>query len=141
MAKRIFAVVIALAVAFGIILGFEQLGGVIFKTPGLDPRNPKTISDMMTNMPIAAFVWLLLGYAVSAFLGGLVATFIAGRNNVQPALIVGTFLTVGGIMNLIMIPYHPVWFMVVSILIYVPFAWLGYMAAKAKTQPATTPKS
>lgn len=139
MAKRILSVIAALAVSFAIIIGFESVSGFLFKTPGLDPRNPQTVSDMMASMPLAAFLWLLLGYAVSAFAGGVVATFLSGRNNVQPALIVGAALTVGGIMNLIAIPYHPLWFMITNVLIYLPFAWVGYLITKKKKVATETP--
>jgi hypothetical protein len=83
-------------------------------------------------MPIAAFIWILLGYAVSAFAGGLIATLISGRRKALPAIIVGAVLMVGGIMNLIMIPYHPVWFMIANLIVYLPFAWLGYFFIRKK---------
>jgi hypothetical protein len=134
MVKRIIAVIAGLAVAIGIIMAFESAGGVLFKTPELDPRNPKTISDMMANMPLAAFIWLLLGHGIGALAGGLIATYIVGRNNVQPALIVGGCITVGGIMNLVAIPYHPLWFMITDTLIFLPLAWVGYLLAKKKNQ-------
>jgi hypothetical protein len=133
MAKRIISVSVALIVAFIIIMGFEMLGGIIFKT-AFDPKDGKSVSDMMVSMPIAAFLWLLLGYGIAAFLGGLVATFIWGRTKAQPALIVGAFLTVGGIMNFISVPGHPVWFIVVNVPEYVPLAWLGYFAVKQKEE-------
>ena len=131
MAKQILAVIIGLVVAFAIIMAFEWADGALFKTPAIDPRNPQTISDMMANMPLGAFIWLLLGYALSAFAGAAVATFISGRTNMQAALTVAGVLTAGAIMNLISIP-HPMWFIVVNVLIYLPFAWLGYWVAKAK---------
>ncbi len=136
MAKRIFSIVVALLVSMAIIMGFEQLGGLLFKTPAIDPKDNKTISDMMQHMPIAAFLWLLLGYAVSSFLGGLIATFISGRKQSQPAMIVGAFLLVGGIMNFIMIPYHPIWVMITAVLLFIPCAWLGYLVAKKKKETA-----
>jgi len=69
MAKRILAVIVALIVAFAVIMGFELLGGVIFKT-AFDPKNGNSVTDMMTSMPVAAFLWLLLGYAIASFLAG-----------------------------------------------------------------------
>ena len=132
MTKRIISVVIGLAVAMGLVFAFEMVSGVLFKTPAFDPRDPKTISDMMAAMPLAAFLWLLLGHGLAAFAGGLVATFVSGRKTVQAALIVGGCLTVGGIMNLISIPYHPLWFMIADTLIYIPAAWAGFLIAKQK---------
>jgi hypothetical protein len=124
--------VVALVVALGLVMAFEYVGGFIFQHPALDMKDPKTVSNMMASMPIAAFLWILLGHIVSSYIGGLVATFISGRNSMNPALIVGSALLVGGIMNLIMIPYHPLWFMIADVLVYLPFAWLGYIMAKKK---------
>ena len=132
MFKRVLSVVGALAVAFAIIIAFEAASGALFKTPAIDPRNPKTVSDMMASMPLAAFLWLLLGYAVSAFAGSIVATLISGRTSMQAALITGAVLTAGSIMNLISIPGHPVWFMITNVLIFIPFAWIGYLVVKKK---------
>ena len=130
MAKRIISVIVALIVAFAVIMGFEHLSGIIFKTP--DGGVGKSIAEIMANMPMAAFLWLLLGYGVASFLGGLIATFISGRTAVQSALIVGGVLTAGGISNLIMLPYHPLWFMIVNVLEYVPLAWIGFLVARKK---------
>ena len=92
----------------------------------------------MANMPVAAFLWLLLGYAMASLLGGIVASFISGRNNYIPALMIGVFLTVGSIMNFIMIP-HPTWFMVVNVLLCVYLlAMIGYAVVKKKKGKPTS---
>ena len=132
MGKRILAVVVAILAAMAVIMGFETLSGVLFKTP----NEPKSIAEMMANMPAAAYLWLLLGYVVSSFIGGLVATYISGRNQAQPSIIVGAVLLVGGIMNFIKIPYHPVWVMITGVLLFIPCAWLGYLLAKQKKEKA-----
>ena len=136
MLKRILSVVIAVAISMTFVMGFEYIGGHIFQRPQGDMKDPKAISDMMASMPITAFLWILLGYAISSFVGGLIATLISGRYKATPALIVGAVLMGGGIMNIIMIPYHPFWFMICDILVFLPFAWLGYflVRAKGKTQ-------
>ena len=132
MGRRILSVAVALIAALGIIMGFEYIGGLIFQHPAVDMKDPKTISNMMASMPIAAFVWILLGYAVSSFVGGIIATLISGRQKAQSAIIVGAILMVGGIMNLIAIPYHPLWFMIANLIVYLPFAWLGYLLGRNK---------
>ena len=139
MAKRILSVVLALIVAFGLITGFEYLGGFLFQHPAIDIKNPTTISDMMASMPIAAFLWILLGYAVSSFVGGIIASFISGRTKVHPSLIVGAVLMAGGFMTIITIPYHPLWFIIASIFAYVPFSALGYLLVRQKEKPKEDP--
>lgn len=137
MARRVLSVVVALIIALGLVMGFEYLGGFLFQHPDVDMKNPTTISDMMAGMPIAAFLWILLGYAVSSFVGGLIASLISGRTKVQPALIVGAILMVGGIMNLIMIPYHPLWFIIANVFVCVPFAWFGHLLVRQREKEKT----
>ena len=139
MARRILSVVLALIVAFGLITGFEYLGGFLFQHPAIDIKNPTTISDMMASMPIAAFLWILLGYVVSSFVGGMTASLISGRTKVQPSLIVGAVLMAGGFMTIIKIPYHPLWFIIASIFVYVPFAALGHLLVRPKEKPREEP--
>jgi hypothetical protein len=135
MFRRILAVVIALIVALGLVMGFEYLGGFLFQHPDVNVKTPTPISDMMANMPVAAFLWILLGYAVSSFVAGLIASLISGRTNVKPALIAGAILMVGGVMNLIIIPYHPLWFIIAHVFAYLPFAAFGYLLVRQKEKP------
>jgi hypothetical protein len=135
MAKRIIAVIVALIVAMALIMGFEVMGGSIFKHPNIDPKDVKAISDLVASMTPAAFLWILLGYAVSSFVGGIIATLISGRLNIYPAIIVGCFLMVGGIMNIIMMPPQPMLFIIANAFVYIPFAWLGYVTIKKKPEP------
>ena len=135
MVRRIFSVVFALIVAFGLIMGFEYLGGFLFQHPAIDIKNPTTISDMMASMPLAAFLWILLGYIVSSLVGGIIASLISGRTKVQPSLIVGAVLMAGGFMTIITIPYHPLWFIIANVFAYVPFAALGHLLVRQKEKP------
>ncbi len=54
------------------------------------------------------------------------AARIAGRP--FPALLVGGVMMLAGISNLAVIP-HPLWFMVLSVLVFVPSAWLASRVA------------
>jgi MFS family permease len=122
---RIIAVVCGLVSAMIVIMAFEWTGRFIYTAPtGIDFRNIQTAEDMMSIMPLRAFIWLLTGYAAGSLIGGMVATFLSGRHSTKPALIIGGVLTVFGVINLASIP-HPLWFSVLSTLTYIPFAQLG----------------
>jgi hypothetical protein len=133
MFKLILSVVLALVVSVALILGIEMLGGILFKLPMVDPKNQNTIYDMMKNAPLAFFIWLMVGYSLGSLVGGALATYISGRVSMQSAIIVGCFLLVSGLRNMLAIP-HPMWFMITSTIMYIPFAWLGYMIAKKKAE-------
>lgn len=119
----------SLAVVAGIIGGsaviwlLEMLGHVIFPTPeGLDLTNPEAIRQHMYSIPLGSFIVVLIAYAAGSFTGGWIAVAIGEK--VRDAVIVGIVLLTFGIINLVMIP-HPTWFMVVDVLLYVPFAYVG----------------
>jgi hypothetical protein len=43
-----------------------------------------------------------------------------------------TLLTLGQIANTLQMPGQPIWMTVVSFLIYIPFAYLGYLTVRVK---------
>lgn len=130
--KRILSVILGFIVASIVIFAFEWIGTYLHPSlQHIDPKDPKAIADMMNQMPFTAFLWLLFGYVVGSFVGGLTATMISGRQNFIPSIIVGIILTAGGIINVVTIP-HPFWFVVISNLAYLPFAWFGYLAVRHK---------
>ena len=124
--KRIGAVLGGFMAAMVVVMLFEWLGAYVNPMPkDIDYHDPKALADMMNHMPMTAYLWLLLGYVVASIVGGAVATLLSGRSKSMPALIVGAVLTLGGIINFIMLP-HALWFMIVSTLMYIPMALLGY---------------
>lgn len=86
------------------------------------------ISEMYLEklMPGHILYGLLAGYAIACFAGGAVATRVVGGQAMRPALIVGVVVMIGGIMNLTEI-HHPLWFVIISQFMYVPFAYMGYL--------------
>ncbi|MBA3829170.1 MAG: hypothetical protein H0X33_09560 [Taibaiella sp.] len=101
--------------ASGIIYSSQKIVGSVYPMP--DGMTPAT--------PMPAFLLILLSYAIAAFFGGLVATFFSGRYRVFPAIVTGAILTIGGIYDAVSI-YQPLVFTCLSLVIYIPFAYLGY---------------
>lgn len=123
--RRILAVVIALIAGNLTFLALESASQQLYPPPkGLDLADPKAVDAFVRSLPTGAFLLILATYACGSFVSGAVAAAIANRSSVMPALIVGGMLTVGGALNLVSI-HHPLWFAVVSTLVYVPFAWMG----------------
>jgi MFS family permease len=129
-AKRILSVVAGAAAAMIIITAFETGSAYIQPMPAhINPADKEAIAQLMNQMPLTYFLWLLLGYVVAAFAGGLVAALVSGRHEPRASMIVGIILTIGGVWNLMEIP-HPIWFMIASTLCYIPLAWLGFRAVR-----------
>ena len=99
--------------------------------PGTDKYDVDSLAKGMKAMPDKAFILLLVNYIVCSFLAGLIATLVAKRITGRPAFVVGIVLTLAGIYNTLYLP-HPAWFSVVNLMVYLPFAYLGYLLTRRK---------
>jgi hypothetical protein len=131
--KRILAVIAGVAIGLVFVMIGDGCSMSLGHVPqNIDPSDKKAIAEIAAHMPLSAFLIMLVAYAVGAFLGGLVATLITGRQMSRPAIMVGTILTIGSILNQMEIP-HPIWFLVASTLIFIPSAWAGWKVLSPKT--------
>jgi hypothetical protein len=85
---------------------------------------------------------LAVGYALGSFVGGFVASKISGGSaaGFLPAMVIGVLLTVMGIINFfVTMPGSPVWAIVLCMLTFIPFAFIGNKVAggpRVEGQPA-----
>jgi hypothetical protein len=133
--RGLLAVLAGLGLALGITFAVEALNShLLFPLPpGTDPHDAESMQAAMAQLPRAALLVVLLGWALSAVAGGWVAARVGGRLR-QPARLVGAILLGVGIFNLSSFP-HPTWFRVVGILLFLPAAELGARLAGAQAQP------
>lgn len=131
---RMIAAVITGLITGGIVIALvEGASSMLYPIPeSLNVNDRDALGDYTMNMPIGAYIFVLAAWLLGAFGGGVIAVIIGKQHSV--AIIVGTILTLGGIANMFMIP-HPIWFMIVGILIYIPSAMAGGMLAMKKIQP------
>ncbi len=124
MVRIIIGVIAGLVIGVLVIYAIESLGHRLYPLPpGVDLEHPEAMGEWIETLPAGAFAIILAAFVGGSFAGGLVSTLIA-RDRPVPALLVGGLLTVAGIANVMMIP-HPLWFTIVSVLVYLPAAWLG----------------
>jgi hypothetical protein len=99
---------------------------------GTDKYDVDSLAKAMKTMPDKAFVLLLVNYMICSFGAGAIATLVAKRVLMRPAIVVGIVLTLAGLYNVINLP-HPAWFTAVNLIVYLPFAYLGYLVTRKKT--------
>lgn len=104
--------------------------------PGLDFRDKVAIASYMAQVPASAMMLQLLNYLVCSLIAGAVATLISGRVISRPALAVGIVITLASIANVFMLPGQPVWFVVISLLMHIPAALVGYALARSRSLTA-----
>ncbi|MFP4469186.1 MAG: hypothetical protein ACLFPE_00800 [Bacteroidales bacterium] len=129
--RHILAVIAGLVTGSIIIYLIQIIGHQIFPPPaGVDPTDPESLHMYSESISAGALWMVILAYAAGAFTGGFVAALIAPKTARIVALVTGGIFTVFGIINLMLIP-HPVWFIFVSLSVYLPFAFLGYLTASS----------
>lgn len=115
MIKKIAAAVIGIVVAGGIVFAVESLGHTVYPLPAdLDMNDPVEFGNYVESLPIGAFIFVAGAWVLGTLGGGLLACFIAGDKPRVYSSIVGGFILVATIANLIMIP-HPLWFSISSL--------------------------
>ena len=71
------------------------------------------------------FIIPFIAHALHAFIGSIIACKIATNNKMRLAMVVGLFVFLGGLMNVISLP-SPMWFNVLDLVVaYFPMAYLG----------------
>ncbi len=133
MGRKILAVVVALIVSTAIMIIVEMLNSLQLKPPGNDVLNdPAKLREYMANGPAMAYVVVLIGYVLASFAGGFIVTKMSRQvsSGTTLPLVVGGILTVAGILNYVMLPGQPVWFLVLSLLTFIPLTLIGHRFAR-----------
>jgi hypothetical protein len=132
--RSIVAVLVGAAAAIAVVSASDALVGALWPlAPGTDLHDPAQLQRAMGAMPAAAFVALVIGWAVAAAVGATVATRIAaptetGAPRRRPGVIVTALLLAGTAANLVSIP-HP-WWVWAAALVAIPTAgWLATQVA------------
>ena len=80
--------------------------------------------ELIATAPIGALWLVLLAYAVGTTVGGWLAARMAPHHPFGHAALIGACLLGGGIINFALIP-HPMWMVIIGVLIFIPSALLG----------------
>jgi hypothetical protein len=133
MVRSILGIVLGIVLAVVAIFGIQAVAMIVYPMPeGTDMNNPESLKAALAAMPAGAFVLLLVGYAVGTLAGAWLAATIARRAPVVHGLIIGVFFLLGNLINVSRLP-HPVWYVVVSIVMFLPLAFVG---ARLAARPA-----
>jgi hypothetical protein len=126
--RSVGAVVAAFVVAVAIMMTVETLNGRVFY-PELGRAaegvtDPDVVRQLMAAAPVGALLVVLIGWALSSVVAGWVAARLAGGSPMAHATVIGAILTLCGVANNLMLP-PPMWFWAVSMVVFLPAAWLG----------------
>ncbi len=107
-------------------MGIILISGSVIPPPeGANLTTPEGLAAAMPLMQPIHFLMPFLAHALGTLFGAWVSTFVANKNQLTVALIIGALFFVGGAMNVAMLP-SPLWFNVVDlVLAYFPMAYLA----------------
>lgn len=133
MIRTILAAVIGMIVA-GVAVGLVEFGNSqLFPfPPGFDMNDQAQIAAFVKTLPPVAFAVVIVGWAIGAFVGPLVAKKIAPAAGNRPAIAVAVIFLLFCVFNMFMLP-HPIAF-VVSALVVTPLS--SFAAIKLSNRPA-----
>lgn len=125
MIKSIVAALAGLVAAFIVIYLVELLSHALYPTPqDFDYRKPGALEELIEKAPTGSLVFVIVAWALGSFVGGVVASLVAPAKPMGHAMVVACILMFAGLINLIALP-HPVWFWIIGLAVYLPFAYLG----------------
>jgi len=134
MGRRILAVIVAMVAAMGVIMVVQMLNAMVTAPPSQEMMgDPERMRAYMATLPSEAYVITLISYILGAFAGGFIVTKMSRQvgGGQMLALIIGGVLTLTGLMNFfVVLPNQPAWFIIASLLCYVPLALLGHRMAR-----------
>ena len=138
MIRTIAAVLLGLVVALATMLLVEYLGMSLFPLPpGIDLDSEQDLARLVESATLGKKLWVLMGWSLAAFVGGLVAAKIGRGHHVGPALAVGGLIVAGVVLNAALLP-HPAWMTVAGVLLPLPLAWLAARLVRPRGPRAAT---
>jgi hypothetical protein len=132
--RNIIAVVVGLFAGGLFNGGLIAISGSIVPPPeGVDVTTAEGLKAGIHLFEPKHFIMPFLAHALGTFVGALITGFIAVRNKMKLALIIGLVFLIGGIMMVFQVP-SPTWFIIVDLVgAYIPFAFIaGKIVIKGK---------
>jgi hypothetical protein len=133
------AIVGGIVAAYVVIMLAEVLTSRIYRMPaGVSPANSDAMKAWIQQLPTPAFALVLIGWALGAFAGGVVAAKVDRTSGVRDAIILGVLLLAASVSNMMNIP-HPIWMWVGAFALIVPAAYLGARVVAARGESSLPP--
>lgn len=127
MIKNSLSILVGLVSAMAIMMTLEFMNSFFVKPPSDEIiANPELLKQFMANLPTSAYLPVYLGYVLGSFIGGMITMKLSKNQNSLMVILLGCILTLAGAFNFfIFLPGQPLWFVILSLLSYLPFVWFG----------------
>ena len=133
MGRKILAVIVAMVVAVAIFMIVQMINTMVVAPPSdAVMKDPAALREFMANGPVKAYVIVLIGYLIGSFAGGFIVTKMSRRESpgLTLPIIVGALLSLGMVANILFLPGQPIWFIVASLIVFIPMSLFGHRFAR-----------
>jgi hypothetical protein len=127
-ARSVMAVILALMLALALIIGIELMSSILHPLPPrLDPGDPEVLKTHVIRYPPWALLLVVLGWGLTTLISAWLATRLGSGRHPAHGIVVGAFLLIAAIANMLMLPY-PMWFWVLNLVVFPASFCFGAMA-------------
>lgn len=138
--QKVLPVILGVLAGFLIVMIGDLIAMILHPPPeNFDSTNKEQLAEMVKNIPNGIWFIFLTSWTLSSFTGGLVTSYFGKEKWKSLCLITGGILLIGNIANMFMIP-HPIWLMVITLVIYIPAAYFGGSLIKNNNVTVATKK-
>jgi hypothetical protein len=120
-----------LGIFFGMLIGSIVIGVLMFVNAfihpmpaGTDPTDADSLRAAFAQLPVTAFIGLLVSYLVGVFFAAFAAGKIAGYSEVLHGFIISLLFTFVGISYFARVP-TPIWVVIGAFIIYFAAGFVG----------------
>lgn len=134
--KNIAAILVGLIVGAFVIAFIQWMGNILFPCDLPLPQKRSDWPQYMLHLPFMAKFFMIISYGLAGFVAGTVATFIQGRTDFKPTLIITGILQLFIWMSMTNIP-HPFWMWIGGTIMIIPCGYWAFWKFKIKTNDPT----
>lgn len=132
MGKNIGAGIAGVLIAMLSVWLVQKIGHAVYPLPAdVDFEDMEAMRTFVASLPIGALLFVIASYFIGTLAGTCAACAIGTMLPRIFAILIGCFMLVATTMNVMMLP-HPVWFVILAVVVIVVGAWLGTMCERAR---------
>lgn len=136
-ARSVGAVVVGFIPAMILIIGVEVISDRLYPfPPGVDPHDMEVCRSHVAKLPAGIFLTAVVGWGMGTFLTSWLATRLGTGRHPVHGIVVGSFLFLGAVMNMLMLPY-PIWFWGLNLVVLPGSIVFG--VRQGRVRPSGTP--
>jgi hypothetical protein len=129
--RNIAAVLIGLIIGVFVISFTQWMGNLMFPCDLPVPEKQSGWPEYMLHLPFMAKLFIIISYGLGGFVAGTVATFIQGRTDFKPILIITCVLQLFTWMSMTIIP-HPLWMWIGGTITIIPCGYWAFWKFRLK---------